>query len=68
MSTLATAAKAVYSGLVAALGSLATVLVGDSSLSAVTDGQWVTIVLAGLIAGGGTYRITNRAKENGGPA
>lgn len=60
MTGLGQFAKAIYASLVAGLGSLAAVLVGDSSFSAVTAGQWVTIVLATLIAGGGTYGITNK--------
>lgn len=56
------AAKAIYAALVAGLGALSAVLVGDSSFGAVTAGQWVTIVLAGLIAGGGVYGITNAPK------
>ena len=62
MSTqVAQAAKAVYGALIAALSGLATVLVGSASVGQVTAGQWVTIVLAALVAGGGVYGITNRA-------
>lgn len=56
----AKAAKAIYAALVAGLGALAAVLVGDLSFGAVTAGQWVTIALAALVAGGGVYGITNR--------
>lgn len=52
-------AKAIYATVVAALGSLATVLVGDSGFGDVTDGQWVTVVLVGLVAGGGVFGIKN---------
>ena len=55
-------AKAVYSAIVAALSGLVTVLVGDAGFGDLTAGQWVTIVLAALIAGGGTYGITNGPK------
>ncbi len=51
--------KAVYSALIAALSGLVTVLVGDTGFGDLTAGQWVTIVLAALIAGGGTYGISN---------
>ncbi len=53
------AAKAAYAAVVAALGALAAVLVGDVGFGDVQDGQWVTIVLAGLIAGGGVYAVKN---------
>lgn len=56
----AQAAKAIYAAVVAGLGALAAVLVGDLSLGAVSAGQWVTVVLAALVAGGGVYGITNR--------
>jgi hypothetical protein len=52
-------AKAIYALVVAGLGALATVLVGDSGFGDVTDGQWVTIVLAALVAGGGVFGIKN---------
>jgi len=60
MHYIAQAAKAVYAALVTGLGSLAAVLVGDASFGAVTAGQWVTIVLAALVAGGGVYGLSNR--------
>jgi hypothetical protein len=52
-------AKALYATLVSALGSLAVVLVGDSGLGDLSSGQWITVALAALIAGGGVYGITN---------
>lgn len=52
-------AKAIYAAIVAGLGSLAAVLVGDVGLGDVTDGQWITVVLAALIAGGGVFGIRN---------
>ena len=52
-------AKAIYAFVVAGLGSLAAVLVGDVSFGDVTDGQWVTVVLAALVAGGGVFGIKN---------
>jgi len=55
-------AKALYSAIVAALSGLVTVLVGDAGFGDLTAGQWVTIVLAALIAGGGTYGISNTPK------
>ena len=60
MSIFRTAAKAWYAGAVAGLASLATVLVGDVSFGDVTSGQWVAIVLAALVAGGGTYGLRNK--------
>lgn len=52
--------RAFYAAAAAVLGSLATVLVGDADFSEVTAGQWVTIALAGLVAFGGVYGISNR--------
>lgn len=57
---VAQAAKAVYAGVIAGLSGLVTVLVGDTGFSDLTAGQWVTIALATLVAGGGVYGITNK--------
>jgi hypothetical protein len=54
-----TCLKAIYATIISALGSLAVVLVGDAGLGDLTSGQWITVVLAALIAGGGVYGITN---------
>ena len=53
------AAKALYAALVAGLGALGAVLVGDVGLGDITAGQGVAIVLAALVAGGGVHRIKN---------
>lgn len=52
-------AKALYAGIFGALGALGVVLVGDMSLAAVTDGQWVAIAVVGLGAFGGVFGIRN---------
>lgn len=52
-------AKAFYAAVVAGLGALAAVLVGDVGLGDLSDGQWVTVVLAALVAGGGVAGIKN---------
>jgi len=49
--------KALYSAAIAVLGSLATVLSGDATFADLKDGQWVTIILAGLVAFGGTFGL-----------
>ena len=54
------ALKAFYSGTVAALSGLVTVLVGDTTFTNLGAGQWVTIALAALVAFGGTYGISNK--------
>lgn len=53
-------AKAIYAFVVAGLGAIATVLVNDASVGDLTDGQWVTVALAALVAGGGVFGIPNR--------
>jgi hypothetical protein len=62
MNTLAGAAKAIYAGIVAGLGALAAVMVGEVGFGDVTDGQWITVVLAALVAGGGVYGIPNKPR------
>lgn len=52
-------AKAFYGAAVASLSAIAAVLVDNASISDLTDGQWVTVVLAGLIAFGGIAGIKN---------
>jgi hypothetical protein len=49
--------KAAYGGIVAFLGSLVVVMVGDVGFADVQDGQWLAAVLEGLIVGGGVYGI-----------
>jgi len=56
-------AKAVYATIVAGLGALAAVLVGDVGFGDVSAGQWVTIALAALVAGGGVYGLKNAPPE-----
>lgn len=53
-------AKAIYAFVVTGLGALAAVLVGDVGIGDLSDGQWVTVVLAALVAGGGVFGIPNR--------
>lgn len=49
--------KAGFAFVVAFLGALATVMVGDVSFSDIADGQWVSAALAGLVAAGGVWGI-----------
>ena len=51
--------KAIYAASVAGLAALGGLLVNDTSLSAVTAGQWVFVLLATLVAGGGVYGLRN---------
>lgn len=51
--------KAITGAVIAALGALGAVLVGDQGLGDVTSGQWVTIALAFLVALGGIWAIPN---------
>lgn len=67
--TLSKALKALYSGAMAFLGGLATVLTGDATLGQVTEGQWVTICAFTLGAIGGTYGLAGWSgpRVNGSP-
>ena len=60
MSLLSNIAKAVVGALIAGLGALGTALVDDKSLGDVTDGQWVTVVLASLVALAGIWAVPNK--------
>jgi hypothetical protein len=53
------AAKAILAAVIAGLGSLATVMVGDAEFADLTTGQWVTITLAVIVAFGGVYGVRN---------
>jgi hypothetical protein len=52
-------AKALLAAVIAALGSLATVMVGETGFGDLTAGQWVTIALAVTVAFGGVYGVKN---------
>ena len=56
---MAKAAKAIFAAVIAALGSLATVMVGNTGFADLTTGQWMTISLAVAIAFGGVYGVKN---------
>lgn len=53
------AAKAILAAVIAALASLATVMVGDTGLGDLRAGQWVTIALAVTVAFGSVYGVKN---------
>lgn len=58
MNYVAYAAKAIYAGAVVFLGSVSSILVGPADgFVDITDGQWVTISLAVLIAVGGVFGL-----------
>ena len=59
---LPTSAKAIFAGVVAGLGALGAIMVGDVGFSDVTSGQWVAVVLAALVAAGGVYHIRYKPK------
>ncbi len=54
---LAQFGKAAFGGLIAFGGALTTVMVGDVGFAELSDGQWVSAILAGLVAAGGIYGI-----------
>jgi hypothetical protein len=60
MNAVAPYAKAVLAALIAGLGSLATALVDDKSLGDVSDGQWVAVVLATLVALAAVFAVPNK--------
>jgi hypothetical protein len=59
------AIKAAYSAAVSGLGSLASILSGTATFEHVTEGQWVTVLLATLVAAGGTYGLAGWSGPNG---
>ena len=63
MKNLGQFGKAAFGALVAALGSLAVIMVGDVGFGDVTQGQWVGIALEALIVGGGVYGIPYVARR-----
>lgn len=56
--------KALYSAAMAFLGGLATVLQDGTTLSQLTAGQWVTILVFTLGAAGGTFGLAGWAGPN----
>lgn len=66
--TLSKVLKGGYSALVSSLGSLAAIMTGSVEFGDVTDGQWVAIVLAGLVGFGGTFGLAGWSgpRVNGG--
>ena len=59
IASLGKVGKALYVFIIAFLGALTTVMVGDVGFGDITDGQWVSAVLTGLIAASGMLGITN---------
>ena len=57
--------KALYSAAVAFLGGLSAILTGSASFIDVTAGQWVTLSLSALLAGGGTFGLAPWAGPKG---
>ena len=57
MKNLGQFGKAAFSGVLAFLGSLAVVMVGDVGFGDVTDGQWVAAAVLGLGSAGGVFGI-----------
>lgn len=65
LGKLAPFGKAAFAGVLAFGGSLAAVMVGDVGFGDVTDGQWVTAILFGLVAAGGVFGIPYRPTGGG---
>jgi hypothetical protein len=60
MNAVSVYAKAVLAAVIAGLGALATALVDANSIGDVSDGQWVAVALAFLIALGGVAAVPNK--------
>ena len=58
--------RAIYAFVIAFLGAIVTVLIGDTGFGDITAGQWISAILAGLLAFGGVYQITNIKPSSGG--
>lgn len=54
------AAKAIFATITTFLTGLITVVVDDANIGDVTQGQWLAIILATLVAGGGVYGLPNK--------
>ncbi|MGH7791486.1 MAG: hypothetical protein ACREOB_04145 [Thermodesulfobacteriota bacterium] len=52
--------KAIYGAILAFLSSIATVMVGDVTFGAISQGQWLTAAIAGLVTGGGIFGVANK--------
>lgn len=60
--------KACYAAAISALGMLSTVLSGSTTFAEITAGQWVSVCLFSLAAGGGVYGLagwSGPARMNG---
>lgn len=57
MNTLVQFGGALYAAVVAGLGSVVTVLVGDVGIGDLSDGQWAVAILAALVAFGGVLKL-----------
>ncbi len=60
MKFVGTALKAFYAAAAAILSGLGTVLVGNTTVSDLTAGQWVALAAFGLGAFGAVYGVTNK--------
>ena len=60
--------KAAFAFVVAVLGALTTVLVGDVGLGDLSAGQWVSAVLAGVVAAGGVWQLPYVPSRGSAPA
>lgn len=54
---LAQFGKAAFGGILAFVGSLVIVMVGDVGFGDITDGQWLAAAFEGLLVAGGVYGI-----------
>jgi hypothetical protein len=57
--------KAAFSGVLAFLGSLGVVMVGDVGFGDLTGGQWISSLVLGLATAGGVYGIPYKPAGTG---
>lgn len=62
MQTIDQMAKAILAAVIAGLGALGAVLVGNTAISDVSAGQWVAIALSAVVALGAVYGVPNATK------
>ena len=61
-TSVASIAKAIVGGVLASLSALSAYLVNNTSFGQITAGQWVQVVLAGLVVFAAVFGVPNAGK------